>query len=222
MFAPLCLDCATKPAQTLGRCRRCYLRNWRRNKALQQTPPIPATCRLCKRAPARSFRSLYCSECHPKRRTLTGRLFAPGAAQGSRQYSDGYRAQEQRRRYDRNRSQRSAKSHWRNVQSKYGINEQEYDAILRSQGNKCPVCESPPTAFSRRLCVDHKHDARLAEKHGQRATVRGVICWRDNYWILRRGVTPEMLRRAADYLEKWPARAVLHGLEGVPTDGKDC
>lgn len=112
-----------------------------------------------------------------------------------------------------------ARRYWHNVAHKYGITRWEYLDILKAQGGGCAICQRPIESFTRRLCVDHKHDAKLANKFGKRATVRGLLCGMDNYWIVRKGVTPAMLRRAADYLERWPAREVLNDVKEAPTDG---
>jgi hypothetical protein len=56
-----------------------------------------------------------------------------------------------------------------NLQRRYGIDAQEYDALLKEQGGVCAICKSPPS--SKRLSVDHDHDT---------GTVRGLLCVRCN------------------------------------------
>lgn len=73
-----------------------------------------------------------------------------------------------------------------------------YDELLALQGGVCPGCQRPPKRV--RHCVDHDH--RTLE-------VRGLLCFRCNYVTGQRwGMTPEVLRRLADYLEEPPARGL--------------
>lgn len=130
--------------------------------------------------------------------------------------STTFHAQRLRTRYHKNPRAAREASHWRRVKAKYGISPGEYEAILKHQGNKCAICDRPVESFDRRLATDHVHDRALIAKYGLRASVRGLLCWRDNYWVVRRGVTSDILRRAAAYLERWPAREVLLDLKEVP------
>jgi hypothetical protein len=73
-----------------------------------------------------------------------------------------------------------------------------YDELLALQGGTC-VCGKPPG--KRRHCIDHDH--RTLE-------VRGVLCFICNYVTgARWGMTPELLRKLADYLEDPPARRLV-------------
>lgn len=70
-----------------------------------------------------------------------------------------------------------------------GVTDEIYAAMLVRQGGHCALCPSEPKA--RRLHVDHDHET------GQ---VRGLLCHRCNRG-LPSFVTPEWLRRAAEYIE---------------------
>lgn len=94
----------------------------------------------------------------------------------------------------------------------YEITVEEYDSILASQGGVCAVCGRPPGSV--RLCVDHDHGHAM--KHGKRASVRGLIhgmpC---NRFLVMKGITPAMLRGAANYLENPTAPPIL-GTPNIP------
>ena len=71
----------------------------------------------------------------------------------------------------------------------YGLEPGDYAEILASQGGKCIICRVA-TGASKMLATDHCHVC---------LEVRGILCSSDNQLIGR--LSPEALRRAADYLE---------------------
>lgn len=81
---------------------------------------------------------------------------------------------------------------------RYGIDPEDYDARMESQGGVCAICKRPPDPQNTRgrgvLFVDHCHDA----KH-----VRGLLC-NDCNLIIGHGATTERLRAAIEYLEARP------------------
>ncbi len=100
-----------------------------------------------------------------------------------------------------------------NLIRKYGITAVEYDMLLKAQNEVCYICHGNPA--KRRLAVDHEHvkgentkDPRL-----KRPKVRGLLCWSCNNALGRFKDNPEHLRRAADYLETWPAQKILREQE---------
>lgn len=72
----------------------------------------------------------------------------------------------------------------------YGLSVEQYEALVTAQGGVCALCGGTQ---SRRLDVDHCHDT---EK------VRGLLCTSCNNGLGRFKDNPEVLRRAADYLER--------------------
>ena len=98
----------------------------------------------------------------------------------------------------------------------YGITEAEYKLILDAQGGVCWICHKPPK--KRRLHVDHEHvkKDKKADPKLKRTRVRGLLCWGCNTAVAKFGDSSLRLRNAADYIDKWPAQAVLKG--GI--DGK--
>ena len=91
---------------------------------------------------------------------------------------------------------------------KYGLTQEEWDAILKRQGNICPICEKTPKAG--RYYTDHKHVPKYKELPAEerKKLVRGLLCYVCNNRILTRGVTIRKLRNAADYLERFEERLI--------------
>jgi hypothetical protein len=81
-----------------------------------------------------------------------------------------------------------------NLQKLYGITIEEYEAMVIAQGGVCALCRKPP--YGRRngskLHIDHDH------KTGR---IRGLLCYHCNNGLGRFTDDPDLLRRAADYIE---------------------
>lgn len=78
----------------------------------------------------------------------------------------------------------------------YNLLPGEHEKIIAYQNGLCPISLKP----LKRSAVDHDHKTGL---------VRGVLDWRINQAIAHFNDDPDLLRRAADYLEKPPAVAAL-------------
>ena len=65
---------------------------------------------------------------------------------------------------------RSAKSHAASIKRTFGMEGEQYDALLQMQGGGCAVCGARPK--SKRLAVDHDHAT---------GAVRGLLCSRHNH-----------------------------------------
>jgi len=74
---------------------------------------------------------------------------------------------------------------------KFGIDEAHYQRMLRKQNGICAVCDGPPDGPS--FCVDHCHIT---------GEIRGLLCHSCNLGIGNLGDDPNILRRAAKYLER--------------------
>lgn len=81
----------------------------------------------------------------------------------------------------------------RYLREHYGITLDEYWRLFALQGEVCAICGAPPR--HRALSVDHDH-------HTQ--TVRGLLCYRCNRFLVGKWQTGELLRLAADYLDSDP------------------
>jgi len=80
----------------------------------------------------------------------------------------------------------------------YGISTEDYQRMFLEQRGVCAICEQPETANSpwgekKWLSVDHCHDSKA---------VRGLLCASCNHMLGHGRDNPDILRRAADYLEK--------------------
>ena len=86
-----------------------------------------------------------------------------------------------------------------NSTRKYGLNVGEYEQMLASQGGVCAICGGV-NANGYRLSIDHDHSCCPGNKSCGEC-VRALLCARCNFAIGHMGDSPDMLRRAADYLE---------------------
>lgn len=72
--------------------------------------------------------------------------------------------------------------------SRYGITQEQFDAMWSHQGGLCAICDED-LATTKRVCVDHCHDT---------SRVRGLLCHRCN---IRLGGWDD---------PTWRARAILY------------
>jgi hypothetical protein len=80
------------------------------------------------------------------------------------------------------------------LKSMYGITVEEFEMMSTTQGGVCKICGRPPIGKSR-LSVDHEHSTSRR--------VRGLLCDPCNTGVGMFRDNPELLRGAADYLEKF-------------------
>jgi len=83
---------------------------------------------------------------------------------------------------------------WRKYQYKhnFGITIAEYDLMLKAQGGHCDLCPRTACDDGRRLHVDHDHAT---------GKVRALLCHNCNRALGLMKDDPDLLRRAANYLE---------------------
>lgn len=89
---------------------------------------------------------------------------------------------------------------------KYGLTRADWDELLEAAGGACWVCGNvSPSGI---LHIDHFHvrGFKVMAPATKKLYVRGLLCWMDNSVLLRRGVTPQRLRSAAEYLERFEER----------------
>lgn len=88
-------------------------------------------------------------------------------------------------------------SRFRNALKKYEITETDYGAMLAAQNYVCAICKRPERhvvrGATKRLAVDHCHTT---------GKVRGLLCAHCNQAIGRLDDDPELIRKAADYVEE--------------------
>jgi hypothetical protein len=74
----------------------------------------------------------------------------------------------------------------------YGITPEQYERMLEDQNHRCAICQEPEKQ-SRRLAVDHDHST---------GKVRSLLCQSCNTAIGKLKDDPELIRRAAEYVER--------------------
>jgi len=79
----------------------------------------------------------------------------------------------------------------RGLKRRYGIGVIEYETMFSLQNGKCAICQNPPDREN--FFVDHNHDNNK---------IRGLLCSRCNLAIGLLYDSAEIVRRAADYIEK--------------------
>jgi hypothetical protein len=80
------------------------------------------------------------------------------------------------------------------LRDKYGITEEEYNAMFTAQNGKCAICLSDTeTGKWKRFCVDHCHTT---------GRVRGLLCNECNRGIGLLKDNPTILTNAVKYLTK--------------------
>ena len=92
-----------------------------------------------------------------------------------------------------------SKLRWNRLKSVFGVNKEQYDAMLTSQNHVCAICKEPETLKSkigrRRhefLCIDHCHDT---------GKIRGLLCRKCNGSLGGFKDSISMLESAIKYLE---------------------
>ena len=80
-----------------------------------------------------------------------------------------------------------------NLKQAYGITLDQYDSMLLGQNGKCLVCDGELSG-QHRIAVDHDHET---------GKVRGLLHFRCNQGLGFFMDSPRLLRKAAEYLEKY-------------------
>lgn len=86
-----------------------------------------------------------------------------------------------------------------------GYERGDYDRMLEEQGGKCALCGSEDPKNNGSFAVDHCHDT---------GRVRALLCFTCNCGMGQLGDDPELVRKAASYLEQW------REIHGHPKAGK--
>ncbi|MDT0451319.1 endonuclease VII domain-containing protein [Streptomyces hesseae] len=100
------------------------------------------------------------------------------------------------------RARRNRDSYFRR---KYGLTQEELQALMEQQGGVCAICLA-----ARPEHVDHDHET---------GAVRGVLCFSCNAALGQLKDRPDAARRAADYLEGnvWKPTLVASGVYRLPS-----
>jgi hypothetical protein len=77
----------------------------------------------------------------------------------------------------------------------YGLPAPEYDALVARHGGLCAICGQPERVVrNRHLTVDHDHITNA---------IRGLLCSNCNRAIGLLADDPNIIRKAADYIERF-------------------
>lgn len=87
---------------------------------------------------------------------------------------------------------------------RHGLTVERYEHLLEAQGGRCAICGTDDPAPKSRFCVDHDH-ACCPGSHSCGACVRGLLCDQCNRTTAFG--EPALLRRAADYIERYNQRS---------------
>jgi len=88
---------------------------------------------------------------------------------------------------------------YKRLERTYGIKENEYKRLLKSQKGVCFICQRDPRSFKVRkyrhnLCVDHDHNT---------GEIRGLLCRHCNTQISRwLQDDPDKIKRVLKYFER--------------------
>lgn len=86
----------------------------------------------------------------------------------------------------------------RSREVRYGLSAADWDAQVEAQGGLCPVCLDP---LAGKLQGDHDHDCCPGVRTCGKC-FRGILHQKCNTGIGQLRDDPEILRRAADYIER--------------------
>lgn len=80
----------------------------------------------------------------------------------------------------------------RNKERKYGISQEKFDKILKSQKGKCAICGIHQRDLKRKLAIDHNHDTGV---------VRGLLCHKCNFLLGYANEDLDVLQNSINYLK---------------------
>jgi hypothetical protein len=89
---------------------------------------------------------------------------------------------------------------------KYGLSSQDWESILHSQGDVCPICERTPS--SGRFYIDHCHVPKwksMPSEH-RKLYVRGLLCYFCNRYYVGRSITIKKAENVVKYLSAFEER----------------
>jgi hypothetical protein len=183
-----CIDCKIRPRWgTRARCSWCFIAQ---EPIEMQESWAAYRLQRAQRDPDYRYRARVSSgNCPPGKRWCAGcQWFVPVT------YSSGSRCVACASR-DRHRS-------W--IKREYGIDPDQYEALLVAQGGRCAICNQMPRTL--RLAVDHDHKT---------GAVRGLLCAGQEQgcnWNFRKALgNPEMARRVYEYAVQPPFQRLFSG-----------
>jgi hypothetical protein len=130
---------------------------------------------------------------------------------------------EEKSAYDKNyrsthRTEKDAYSRKHHLQKNFNLSFQKFFEMLTAQDNKCALCSD---LFEVTPAIDHDHSCCSGVKSCGKC-VRGLLCHRCNTALGSFRDSPELLRKAADYIERkrnenFNVPISLESTSGLPT-----
>lgn len=93
----------------------------------------------------------------------------------------------------------------RELKKKYGMTNEDYNAMLAAQKGGCAICGITPREAGKSLAVDHDHRCCGYRRDGRTCgrCTRQLLCESCNLGIGKFNDDPDLLRKALAYLEEW-------------------
>lgn len=105
---------------------------------------------------------------------------------------------QQRERYAKASAKHLARSRMYSIKRRFGLTEEQYDAMASAQANLCAICmQNRSVRPTFKLSVDHDHES---------GAIRGLLCSNCNIGLGHFDDSPSLLRAAADYIERTKVR----------------
>jgi hypothetical protein len=136
---------------------------------------LQSTCRSCNRELSRDWRSA-----NPRKVAVAAKLYKADNAEKLAKYDQTY--------WSENKAKLAADARLR----KYGISQEQFDELLKTQNGQCAVCQMNFADANKAAFVDHCHAT---------GRVRGLLCTKCNSGIGLLGDTLERLEAAVAYLK---------------------
>lgn len=187
-----CLDCDSTKIHVRGRCRRCYQREYMRERRRLANPYLLTwetdrlghkICRRCerelplddfgKRKTGKNGLSSWCRECIREHSRIK-RESNPLARQREREYEQ--------------RPDVAARIKAKNAAREYGISSEQFQSMRDRQNGRCAVCQR-----ERKLAIDHCHTSKQ---------VRELLCYPCNIALGQVNDNVELLQQLINYVQR--------------------
>jgi hypothetical protein len=115
-------------------------------------------------------------------------------SEGKKEYLSIPENREKNRIYAREYAKKRPEMQRIRLLAKYGLDEAGYDILLHKQDGKCAICGKEHNGKHNVFAIDHCHKSNV---------VRSLLCKQCNVGLGNFFDDPEVLRKAAEYLERF-------------------